>query len=145
MARWEGDTEKANLISRPDHEGSGCLLQEGETVLVIKPLPSGSAPPFSALRLDAKPEALQIRLPLPAGFPLGSTSGSAERRLGGLSWEWAPACLLLLSPSHWQTPSSFPDSHTSLPVSGRGDSTTKQQPCLKAPLPNLCPACIATF
>ena len=117
------------------------VLRAGEAVLVIKSLPCSSAPPCSALQFEAKVKALQIHFPLPAGSPLGPTSGSTERTLEGLRREWPSAGLLFLSPSHWQTPSCFPDPQTSLPVSCRGDSTTRQQSGLKAPLPRLCPAC----
>ena len=64
---WEGAREKAGLPSGPVDEGLGALLQVGEGVLVIKLLPPGSAPPFSALHLDAKAKPLQIHFPLPAG------------------------------------------------------------------------------
>lgn len=104
--------DKTSLLSKPDGEGCGShpkdlsiLLQAGEAVL-IKLLPPSSMPHFSALLFDDK--SLQIRFPLPAVSLLESTSRSAGRKLGGWWREKGPACLLFLSASLWQTPSSFP-------------------------------------
>lgn len=110
-----GRAAEATLGS--EHSPAGCNV-------LIKLLPPSSVPHFSTLLFDDK--SLKIRFPLPAVSLLESTSKSARRKLGGWWRQKGPACLLFLSASLWQTPSSFP--HT--PPTFQPPNPQKSRLCL---------------